>query len=83
MKKFSLFFWSVIVAFIFLSCQKQLPLSSLPTLTSSSKKVIAVEEGTNMAVALSPDRQLLVIDLQGRLWTLPAKGGKRLQLQIL
>ena len=28
-----------------------------------------------MAIALSPDRQTIAIDLQGGLWTLPIKGG--------
>jgi Tol biopolymer transport system component len=36
---------------------------------------ITVSEGTSMAVALSPDRQTLAIDLQGSLWTLPIAGG--------
>lgn len=36
---------------------------------------IAVSEGTSMAIALSPDRQTLVLDLQGGLWTMPASGG--------
>ena len=36
---------------------------------------ITVHEGTSMAIALSPDKRTLVIDLQGGLWTLPAAGG--------
>src|SRR5688500_16729964 len=36
---------------------------------------ITVHEGTSMAIALSPDKRTLVIDLQGGLWTLPASGG--------
>lgn len=36
---------------------------------------ITVNEGTNMAAALSPDGQSLVIDLQGTIWLMPAKGG--------
>lgn len=35
-----------------------------------------VTEGTNFAAALSPDGQLIAIDLQGRLWVMPAKGGE-------
>ncbi|VWX54603.1 amidohydrolase family protein [Novosphingobium sp. 9U] len=34
-----------------------------------------VDEGTSMAVAVSPDGKLLAIDLQGSLWMVPAKGG--------
>ena len=36
---------------------------------------ITVTEGTSMSVAVSPDGQRLVIDLQGTLWVLPATGG--------
>jgi Tol biopolymer transport system component/imidazolonepropionase-like amidohydrolase len=36
---------------------------------------VVVREGTSMAVALSPDRSTLVIDLQGGLWSLPVAGG--------
>ena len=36
---------------------------------------ITVTEGTSMSVAVSPDGQTLAIDLQGSIWTLPAKGG--------
>jgi hypothetical protein len=35
---------------------------------------VTVHEGTSMAVALSPDRTTLAIDLQGGLWTLPVGG---------
>lgn len=37
---------------------------------------ITVAEGTNMAIALSPDKQTIAMDLQGTIWTLPATGGK-------
>jgi Tol biopolymer transport system component len=36
---------------------------------------ITVSEGTSMAIALSPDHQTIVMDLQGGLWTLPVRGG--------
>ena len=36
---------------------------------------ITVSEGTSMAIALSPDKQTIVLDLQGGLWTMPVKGG--------
>ena len=42
-----------------------------------NKKIdITVREGTNIAVSLSPDKQTLAIDLQGRLWLMPVDGGK-------
>lgn len=37
---------------------------------------ITLTEGTNLAVALSPDKQTLVLDLQGTLWRLPVQGGE-------
>src|SRR5687768_7291166 len=36
---------------------------------------ITVSEGTSMAIALSPDRQTIAMDLQGGLWTVPVHGG--------
>jgi Tol biopolymer transport system component len=36
---------------------------------------VTVREGTSMAIALSPDKRTLVLDLQGGLWTLPIAGG--------
>jgi Tol biopolymer transport system component len=38
-------------------------------------RIADITEGTNISVALSPDGQVLVTDLLGRLWRLPAKGG--------
>ena len=37
---------------------------------------ITVHEGTMMALALSPDKTTLAIDLQGAIYTLPVTGGK-------
>lgn len=38
-------------------------------------EVVQLEEGTNLALALSPDAATLVIDLLGQLWIMPASGG--------
>ena len=43
-------------------------------------KIITVTEGTDMAVAVSPDGKTLIIDLQGMLYSLPSTGGKAKQL---
>ena len=37
---------------------------------------VTVREGTSMSVAISPDGRRLAIDLQGSIWTLPARGGR-------
>ena len=42
--------------------------------SADSIKVV-LREGTNLAVALSPDKQTLALDLQGTLWILPVTGG--------
>ena len=36
---------------------------------------VTLTEGTNIAVALSPDGRTLAFDLVGRIWTIPAEGG--------
>src|SRR5690349_20523422 len=36
---------------------------------------VTVHEGTSMAIALSPDKRSIAIDLQGGLWILPVGGG--------
>ena len=36
---------------------------------------VRVSEGTNFAVAVSPDGSKLALDLQGTLWALPTEGG--------
>jgi len=41
----------------------------------ASEVNVTVTEGTNFAVAASPDGQTLVTDLLGSLWTIPARGG--------
>lgn len=43
--------------------------------TKESTRTFTVSEGTNIAIAVSPDRKSLAIDLQGRIWVLPVEGG--------
>ncbi len=36
---------------------------------------VSLKEGTNMAIALSPDKETLALDLQGTIWVMPVSGG--------
>lgn len=36
---------------------------------------VQLREGTKMAIALSPDKRSLALDLQGTIWILPSTGG--------
>jgi Tol biopolymer transport system component len=47
---------------------------------SQRKGVIEAHEGTDMALAVSPDHKTIMIDLQGMLYTLPANGGMAKQV---
>ena len=49
--------------------------AAVATQNRSGTVDVTVSEGTSMAIALSPDRQTMVMDLQGGLWTVPVKGG--------
>ncbi len=49
---------------------------ALPLATAKAQmRVAEIREGTNMALALSPDGETLVADLLGGLWRLPVSGG--------
>lgn len=76
MKKIRLFLIFGITILFAVSCQKMQTVLEESDAIISHKKIVMVQEGTNMAASLSPDHQTIVLDLQGRLWTLPAKGGK-------
>lgn len=43
--------------------------------STSGQIEVTLNEGTNMASALSPDQKTLAIDLLGQLWLLPIEGG--------
>ncbi len=45
------------------------------TRDAATRTEVTVSEGTNFAVAVSPDHRTFVVDLQGSLWTIPAQGG--------
>lgn len=42
----------------------------------NSSKEVKLTQGTNIALALSPDGKTIAFDLQGTLWTMPMTGGK-------
>jgi Tol biopolymer transport system component len=46
----------------------------------AQQKWITVHEGTDFSVAVSPDHQTIVMDLQGLLWSVPIAGGEAKQL---
>lgn len=49
---------------------------SLPFMAANAQtRVAEIREGTNMALAVSPDGETLVTDLLGGLWRLPVSGG--------
>src|SRR5690606_20752295 len=47
---------------------------------AGEERIVNVSQGTNIAVALFPDGESLVVDLLGRLWRLPTSGGGATQL---
>ncbi|HJQ68252.1 MAG TPA: DPP IV N-terminal domain-containing protein [Blastocatellia bacterium] len=47
-----------------------------PQAQESRRLEVKVSQGTNIAIALSPDKRTIAFDLQGTLWTMPATGGK-------
>jgi Tol biopolymer transport system component/imidazolonepropionase-like amidohydrolase len=52
----------------------------LPQTSNTRHIEVAMNEGTSMAAALSPDGRTLAIDLLGCLWVLPANGGAARQI---
>jgi len=42
---------------------------------SAMAEVADIRQGTNLALAISPDKQTIAVDLLGGLWTLPVTGG--------
>ncbi|MEO6287494.1 MAG: amidohydrolase family protein [Dyadobacter sp.] len=43
--------------------------------TKADSVKVTLTEGTNIAIALSPDKQTIAMDLQGTIFIIPAKGG--------
>ncbi|MBO9616441.1 MAG: PD40 domain-containing protein [Dyadobacter sp.] len=52
-----------------------IPAANASPQPSADSVKVTLTEGTNMAIALSPDKQTLAIDLQGTIWVLPVTGG--------
>jgi hypothetical protein len=49
--------------------------AAAPADAFAEQHITAVHEGTNLSLALSPDRSSLVVALLGQLWRLPSSGG--------
>ena len=43
-------------------------------------QTVTLKEGTNLAAAVSPDQKIIIMDLQGSLWSIPFAGGSAKQL---
>jgi Tol biopolymer transport system component len=69
--------WRAVAGTALLVSALLLPLASPMAQDSSAARDIPIvmTEGTNMAVAASPDGSTLAMALQGALWTLPVTGG--------
>ncbi len=52
------------------------PVAKASTPPPADSVKVTLTEGTNMAIALSPDKQTIAMDLQGTIWILPVTGGK-------
>src|SRR3954447_18240772 len=76
MKRKNIFRWTIfmLISILFLGQAILTGISSKVNAENGSDSV-TITEGTNIAVAVSPDHSQLVMDLQGILWTLPMKGG--------
>jgi Tol biopolymer transport system component len=48
---------------------------SFANLCAGEDLIADIRQGTNMALALAPDGETIVVDLVGQLWELPATGG--------
>jgi Tol biopolymer transport system component/imidazolonepropionase-like amidohydrolase len=57
-------------------------LLTVASATAQERVLVDVEmtEGTNMAAALSPDGETLILAIQGTLWSVPATGGTATQI---
>ncbi|WP_025765148.1 amidohydrolase family protein [Dyadobacter tibetensis] len=53
-----------------------LPFHLQAQITKIDSIPVRFEEGTNMALALSPDKKTVAIDLQGTIWLVPVEGGE-------
>ena len=72
MKKYSF----ILLIFLLLACKISGSAVNLQNLEDSCIVKISITEGTNMALALSPDNKTIAIDLQGTIWIMSSTGGK-------
>src|SRR4051794_37215858 len=81
MKRKNIFKWTIVmlIPILFLGQDMLTGISSKVNAENGSN-MVTITEGTNMAVAVSPNHSQIVMDLQGILWTLPMDGGTAKQI---
>lgn len=62
------------------AAQASAPAQATIAQTGADSANVVLDEGTNVAVALSPDGGTLAFDLLGRIWTMPVSGGPAVAL---
>jgi Tol biopolymer transport system component/imidazolonepropionase-like amidohydrolase len=81
MKRKNIFKWTIVmlIPILFLGQDMLTGISSKVNAENGSN-MVTITEGTNMAVAVSPNHSQIVMDLQEILWTLPMDGGTAKQI---
>ncbi|MDH3648319.1 MAG: amidohydrolase family protein [Saprospiraceae bacterium] len=62
--------------FLLNACGQEPPQDVKESKSTAQNISVTLTEGTNLAVAISPDGKQFVLDLQGTLWTMSAAGGE-------
>ena len=47
----------------------------IASITHGQENIISITQGTNIAIAISPNKEILALDLMGQLWEMPSIGG--------
>lgn len=71
---------SILGTIVFAASAATALVATVDRANARGSEVVTLTQGTNIAVTISPDRQGIIMDLQGVLWQLPANGGTATRL---